>query len=117
MPDAPADELPTSVNPACKVAALTPPTSEDHNDKEDSSSELSELDLEDEDDIGEVEPDHYFEGGKIPVFKPVRSRNVTISSEVHMDTITIIYWLDCVILIYLWCGADNGPIPELQKVY
>jgi hypothetical protein len=25
---------------------------------------------EEEDDIGEVEPDHYYEGGKIPVFKP-----------------------------------------------
>ncbi|KAI9795944.1 MAG: hypothetical protein M1833_006592 [Piccolia ochrophora] len=33
-----------------------------------SSSELS--DLEDEDDIGEIEPDHYYEGGKVPVFKP-----------------------------------------------
>lgn len=51
-------------------AALTPPTSED-NDKRDErmSSELSELDSDDGEDI---EPDHYFEGGKIPVFKPVR---------------------------------------------
>jgi hypothetical protein len=24
-----------------------------------------------EDDIGEVQPDHYYEGGKVPVFKPV----------------------------------------------
>lgn len=49
--------------------ALTPPTSED-NDKrfERMSSELSELDSDDGEDI---EPDHYFEGGKIPVFKPV----------------------------------------------
>ncbi|KAI4958509.1 hypothetical protein J4E86_004111 [Alternaria arbusti] len=48
--------------------ALTPPTSED-NDKrfERMSSELSELDSDDGEDI---EPDHYFEGGKIPVFKP-----------------------------------------------
>ncbi|CAE7196171.1 hypothetical protein PTNB85_05711 [Pyrenophora teres f. teres] len=49
-------------------AALTPPTSED-NDKrfERMSSELSEIDSDDDKDI---EPDHYFEGGKIPVFKP-----------------------------------------------
>jgi hypothetical protein len=51
-------------------AALTPPTSED-NDKrnERMSSELSDIDSDDGEDI---EPDHYFEGGKIPVFKPVR---------------------------------------------
>ncbi|KAF2129114.1 hypothetical protein P153DRAFT_376395 [Dothidotthia symphoricarpi CBS 119687] len=49
-------------------AALTPPTSED-NDKRDErmSSELSDIDSDDGEDI---EPDHYFEGGKIPVFKP-----------------------------------------------
>ena len=33
------------------------------------SSELSDIDSDDGEDI---EPDHYFEGGKIPVFKPVR---------------------------------------------
>lgn len=51
-------------------AALTPPTSED-NDKRDErmSSELSDIDS---DDGENIEPDHYFEGGKIPVFKPVR---------------------------------------------
>lgn len=32
------------------------------------SSELSELDSDDGEDI---EPDHYWDGGKIPVFKPV----------------------------------------------
>lgn len=32
------------------------------------SSELTDLDSDDGEDI---EPDHYFEGGKIPVFKPV----------------------------------------------
>jgi hypothetical protein len=35
------------------------------------SSELSDIDSDDGEDI---EPDHYFEGGKIPVFKPVRCR-------------------------------------------
>jgi hypothetical protein len=56
---------------------LTPPTSEDMGSKHDgNSSELSDLeDDEDDDDIGDVFPDHYWDGengGKIPVFKPVR---------------------------------------------
>jgi hypothetical protein len=49
--------------------ALTPPTSEDmDNRKERLSSELSELDSDDDE---EIEPAFYFEGGKIPVFQPV----------------------------------------------
>lgn len=53
------------------IAALTPPTSEENDKREEErlSSELSDLDSDDGEDI---EPDHYFEGGKIPVFKPVR---------------------------------------------
>lgn len=52
--------------------ALTPPTSEDNNTRidDDASSDLSELDL-DMDDEEEVVPDHYWDDGKIPVFKPV----------------------------------------------
>jgi hypothetical protein len=51
--------------------ALTPPTSEDMDKRDERlSSELSELDSDDDDE--EIEPDHYFDGGKIPVFKPVR---------------------------------------------
>ena len=59
------------VNGAPRV--LTPPASEEEMDKgHQSSSELSDINLdEDDDDIGEIEPDHYFDGGKIPVFKPV----------------------------------------------
>ncbi|KAF2660831.1 hypothetical protein K491DRAFT_725165 [Lophiostoma macrostomum CBS 122681] len=49
--------------------ALTPPTSEDmDNRKERLSSELSELDS--DDDVEDIEPAYYFEGGKIPVFQP-----------------------------------------------
>ncbi|KAF2261656.1 hypothetical protein CC78DRAFT_546481 [Lojkania enalia] len=49
--------------------ALTPPTSEDLDKRDERmSSELSEL--ESDDDGAEIEPDHYFEGGKVPVFKP-----------------------------------------------
>lgn len=57
---------------------LTPPASEGTDKHYDSGSELSELEAEtiekaDEEvvDDGEIEPDHYYEGGKIPVFKPV----------------------------------------------
>ena len=50
---------------------LTPPASEEA-DKHDESSDLSEIEGDLElDDMGEIEPDHYYEGGKIPVFKPV----------------------------------------------
>ena len=54
---------------------LTPPASEEADKQYDSGSELSELELEPEDkpeDNGEIEPDHYYDEGKIPVFKPVR---------------------------------------------
>lgn len=68
LPPQPAEKHPT---------ALTPPTSEDLDKREDASSELSDLEPDDvkeeeaEDDIGDVEPDHYYGDGKIPVFKPV----------------------------------------------
>ena len=50
---------------------LTPPASEEAGKNEDSSSDLSDLDM-DQEDIGEIEPAYYYEGGKIPVFTPVR---------------------------------------------
>ena len=61
-------------DPDIKMAdkhTLTPPTSEDADKHGNSDSELSDLEL-DRDDGGEILPDHYYEGGKIPVFKPVR---------------------------------------------
>jgi hypothetical protein len=67
-----------SAPPAQKTSALTPPTSEDLDKREDASSELSELDMEEanedddaDDDIGDIEPGYYYEDGKIPVFTPV----------------------------------------------
>ncbi|PSN68417.1 hypothetical protein BS50DRAFT_551941 [Corynespora cassiicola Philippines] len=74
-------EAPVDIVPSVEAAAhtnddsstkpaLTPPTSEDMDKRDERmSSELSELDS-DYDDGEEIEPDHYFEGGKIPVFKP-----------------------------------------------
>jgi hypothetical protein len=74
--EAPVDIVPSVEAPpiqnddAVPKAALTPPTSEDNDKREERlSSELSDIDSDDGEDI---EPDHYFEGGKIPVFKPVR---------------------------------------------
>ena len=41
----------------------------------DEESELSDLDLSDDEDDGEViEPDHYWDGGNIPVFKPTMAQ-------------------------------------------
>ncbi|KAG9680757.1 JmjC-domain-containing protein, partial [Aureobasidium melanogenum] len=55
--------------------ALTPPTSEDNNIRvdDDASSDLSELDLDMEDEE-EIEPDHYWGDGKVPVFKPTMAQ-------------------------------------------
>ena len=65
--------------------ALTPPTSEDtKTNRDDSGSELSDLEPEEnikaedlhEQPLGqdeEILPDHYYDGGKVPVFKPVRT--------------------------------------------
>ena len=53
--------------PSVTKHALTPPTSVDMEKRERSSSELSDIKDEEE----EIVPDHYYDGGKIPVFKPV----------------------------------------------
>lgn len=70
--------------PATDAASITPPHSV--NGKKDAAdgapSELSDLELDSkttgaqeapsvEDEDEEIEPDHYYGGGKIPVFKPV----------------------------------------------
>ncbi|KAK5172617.1 uncharacterized protein LTR77_002737 [Saxophila tyrrhenica] len=64
----------TTIEAAPKPAtALTPPTSEEMNHeetkKEHDDSELSDLDL-DEDELEDIEPDHYWDNGRVPVFKP-----------------------------------------------
>ena len=88
--------------------ALTPPTSEGTNKKDDdSSSELSDLEPEgdsfsaevkqeevddnvvEEDDDGEIFPDHYYDDGNVPVFKPV--------SGVWIDVVPIKWHM-------IWCA-------------
>jgi hypothetical protein len=71
------DGLPPPPPLSSQSRVLTPPTSEDMGKCDESSSELSELDMDvgreeaDDEDIGDIEPDHYWDDGKIPVFKPV----------------------------------------------
>ena len=50
---------------------MTPPTSEEGRKPDGSQSELSDLDLDDDDE--DIEPAYYYDGGKIPVFEPVCS--------------------------------------------
>ncbi|KAF2640911.1 hypothetical protein P280DRAFT_543846 [Massarina eburnea CBS 473.64] len=72
--EAPADVVPsveTNIDrndDSTTKPALTPPTSEDMDKRDERlSSELSDLDSDDGEDI---EPDHYWDGGKVPVFCP-----------------------------------------------
>jgi hypothetical protein len=58
---------------------LTPPTSEDMDKKDRASSELSD----EEEDDWEIEPDHYWDGGKIPVFKPVGHQKLCSESSIE----------------------------------
>ena len=74
--------------------ALTPPASENTEKKDDESgSDLSDLEpeepleehyvqpkVEDEEDIV---PDHYYEGGKVPVFKPVSTLSLPEGALSH----------------------------------
>ena len=87
MPDAamspPSEgEVKMEIDQADSRTALTPPTSENTDKKDDESgSELSDLDPEDSPaeyavqpnakEQEEIVPDHYYDGGKVPVFKPV----------------------------------------------
>lgn len=66
------------------TAALTPPTSEDNDVKleTESTSDLSEAEL-DEDEEEEIVPDHYYDGGKIPVFKPTMEQFRSFKSYVE----------------------------------
>jgi hypothetical protein len=78
--------------PADSKPALTPPTSEDMDKREERmSSPLSELESDDDDE--EIEPDHYYDGGKVPVFKPVRqapsARKLCRNSFKHVG---MVFW-------------------------
>lgn len=70
--------------PDASHRVLTPPTSEDNDKHDGNSSELSDLEDEEED-IGEITPDHYWDeenGGRIPVFKPVRIHTLSMTPTI-----------------------------------
>lgn len=87
------DHATSSMHP---TNALTPPTSEEmnhNNDIDDGSSDLSELDLDPENEE-EIVPDHYYGGGKVPVFKPVcrcyyRCTHLLVSTRCGMSWRTV----------------------------
>jgi hypothetical protein len=64
----------TAGKDSSSARVLTPPTSEDMGKREETVESLNlsdvEIDEEEDEDIGEIEPDHYWDGGRIPVFKP-----------------------------------------------
>lgn len=66
------DDGPVKMEEMPPKDALTPPASEENNNRARSNSPLSDLDMEDMPELDPIQPDHYFEGGKVPVFKPVR---------------------------------------------
>ena len=103
-------EMPSGPHPA----TLTPHSIEEKLGLEDdTSSELSELD---EDVlIGDIEPDHYYENGKIPVFKPVSTINFLWSSKYfRLAQFAMKSAPDADVSIL---SADNGSIPQLQAVH
>ena len=75
--------------------ALTPPASENTERKDDESgSDLSDLEPEEPleehydqpkvEDEADIVPDHYYEGGKVPVFKPVSTLSLPEDALSHV---------------------------------
>ena len=50
---------------------LTPPTSDDAGERVEKDVQMKEEEEEEEEDIGDVEPAEYWDGGRIPIFRPV----------------------------------------------
>ena len=82
-PPSEVDEVKVEIDQRDEKPALTPPTSENTDKKDDDTgSELSDLEPEEREpsvapktepikEEEEIFPDHFYEGGKVPVFKPV----------------------------------------------
>lgn len=83
-------------------ATLTPPASEEADKGDDSGSELSDLEFESEEN-GEILPDHYYDDGKIPVFKPVRlGENCHLSGKLKSGRISA----QCINILHVLSTAD-----------
>lgn len=114
-------EVKMEIDQADSRSALTPPTSENTDKKDDDSgSELSDLDPEEspEDppvrttskDEEEIVPDHYYEGGKVPVFKPVSIPALQASRLWHTTGLPCSYH-------HTDIRPDDGPVPQLQRIH
>jgi hypothetical protein len=68
-------------------SVLTPPTSEDMDKKDHAAPEMSD----EEDDDWEIEPDHYWDGGRIPVFKPVSEINGVWNTQ---SRCCVAFWIE-----------------------
>ena len=115
-------EVKMEIDQAGSRPALTPPTSENTDKKDDESeSELSDLEPEDSpeehhvqpkmEDEEEIVPDHYYEGGKVPVFKPVSVLQVLEDSDRCHATgpRCLLYFTDLF--------PDNESIPQFQRIH
>lgn len=115
-------EVKMEIDLADSRPALTPPTSENTDKKDDDSgSELSDLEPEEpleehfvhttSKDEEEIVPDHYYEGGKVPVFKPVSIMPALGRSPLwHMTALRCSYH-------HTDIRPDDEPIPQLQRIY
>lgn len=115
-------EVKMEINQADSRPALTPPTSENTDKKDDESgSELSDLEPEEPpeehpvqpkiEDEEEIVPDHYYEGGKVPVFKPVSILQALEGFELWHAT-----GLRC-LFYHTDMFPDDESIPQFQRVY
>lgn len=73
---------------------MTPPTSEEGRKPDAPHSDLSDLDLDGEDDDEEIEPAYYYDGGKIPVFEPVSIHLDSVISPVHLVNVQPRLWIN-----------------------
>ena len=115
-------EVKMEIDQADNRPALTPPTSENTDKKDDESeSELSDLEPEDlaeehtlrpkVEDEEEIVPDHYYEGGKVPVFKPVSIlRPLETSASWHAMVLRCLFH-------HAEFFPDDESIPQFQRLH
>ena len=112
-------EVKMEIDQADSRPALTPPTSENTDKKDDESgSELSDLEPEEPPEDApiqpnvngqeEIVPDHYYEGGKVPVFKPV-SILVHHICGMQIDSCCLFQLTDSF--------QDNESVSQFQRVH
>lgn len=96
---------------------LTPPASEEADKHDDSGSELSELELE-PDESAEIVPDHYYDGGRVPVFKPVSTHEIDGGQSTPWQTLGqhgMIKRTESM-LISIGNRLDYGSVSQLQVI-